>query len=236
MRDLFRQFSSSQPLVRGRRLSAIPVSVTVHAAVLLAVVVIPLLASDVLPAVRVGDVIFETVMLPRVPSVPPPAAPRQVSVVPPDADLAPVVQPSRITEPLIRQDVAPDIDAPDAGGVIMGEIPASFDFGVVSEAPPAPRAVVPVPAHTLLRPPVRLHDAPPVYPELARAAQVQGTVIIQAVINTSGDVTDAKVLRSIPLLDQSALDAVRQWKYSPTLLNGVPVPVVMTVTVTFTLR
>ena len=47
---------------------------------------------------------------------------------------------------------------------------------------------------------------------------------------------DARILRSIPLLDQAALDAVRQWEYSPTLLNGVPVPVIMTVTVNFTLQ
>jgi protein TonB len=55
------------------------------------------------------------------------------------------------------------------------------------------------------------------------------------VIGIDGKVADAKVLRSIPLLDQAALAAVRQWEYTPTLLNGVPVPVIMTVTVTFNL-
>ena len=65
--------------------------------------------------------------------------------------------------------------------------------------------------------------------------RVQGIVILEAIIDPSGSVTNVRVLRSIPLLDQSAIDAVRQWKYQPTLLNGVPVPIVMTVTVNFSL-
>jgi len=65
---------------------------------------------------------------------------------------------------------------------------------------------------------------------------VSGVVIIEATIGANGRVTDAKVLRSIPLLDQAALDAVKQWVFTPTLLNGVPVPVIMTVTVNFTLQ
>ena len=73
----------------------------------------------------------------------------------------------------------------------------------------------------------------PVYPEIARRAGVSGMVILEAVINPNGNVTDVNVLRSIPLLDKAAMDAVRQWKYEPALLNGVPVPIVMTVTVVF---
>ena len=66
----------------------------------------------------------------------------------------------------------------------------------------------------------------------------QGSAVerFEATIGPSGSVQDAKVLRSIPLLDQAALDAVRQWQFTPTLLNGVPVPVIMTVTVQFTLQ
>ncbi len=73
----------------------------------------------------------------------------------------------------------------------------------------------------------------PVYPEIARRAGVSGVVILEAVIDPQGNVTDVNVLRSIPLLDEAAMHAVRQWKYGPTLLNGVPVPIVMTVTVRF---
>jgi protein TonB len=76
----------------------------------------------------------------------------------------------------------------------------------------------------------------PVYPAIAQSARVQGVVIIEATIGPNGNVQEAKVLRSIPLLDAAALDAVRQWQFTPTLLNGVPVPVIMTVTVNFTLQ
>ena len=83
--------------------------------------------------------------------------------------------------------------------------------------------------------PTQISKVPPVYPAIAQSARVSGVVILEALIGVDGRVADAKVLRSIPLLDQAALDAVRQWAYTPTLLNGVPVPVVMTVTVTFSL-
>ena len=68
------------------------------------------------------------------------------------------------------------------------------------------------------------------------AARVQGVVILEAVIGPNGNVTDVKVLRSVALLDDAAIEAVRQWVYTPTLLNGVPVPVIMTVTVNFTMN
>jgi TonB family protein len=84
--------------------------------------------------------------------------------------------------------------------------------------------------------PVKLRNVQPVYPRIAQSARVQGIVIIEATIDPGGKVTRTRVLRSIPLLDQAALDAVRQWEYEPTLLNGVAVPVIMTVTVKFTLQ
>jgi protein TonB len=67
-------------------------------------------------------------------------------------------------------------------------------------------------------------------------SRVEGTVILEAVIGVDGTVQDVRVLRSIPLLDASAIEAVHQWRFTPTLLNGEPVAVVMTVTVTFSLR
>ena len=76
----------------------------------------------------------------------------------------------------------------------------------------------------------------PGYPAVAQASRVQGIVIIEATIGPDGRVRDARVLRSIPLLDDAALDAVKQWRYEPTLLNGVPVAVIMTVTVNFRLQ
>ena len=85
-----------------------------------------------------------------------------------------------------------------------------------------------------IKPPLKIKDVKPVYPAIAQSARVAGVVTIEATIGPDGKVIDAKVVRSIPLLDQAALDAVRQWEYTPTLLNGVPVPILVTVTITFT--
>ena len=86
-----------------------------------------------------------------------------------------------------------------------------------------------------VQPPKKIKDVAPVYPAAARSARIAGPVTIEITIGADGKVTDATVVRSIPLLDQAALDAVRQWEYLPALLNGVPVPVVVSVTVNFTL-
>ena len=82
--------------------------------------------------------------------------------------------------------------------------------------------------------PKKVKDVPPVYPALAQSARVSGAVMIEATIGADGKVVDAKVVKSIPLLDEAALEAVRQWEYLPTMLNGVPVPVLVTVTINFT--
>ena len=86
-----------------------------------------------------------------------------------------------------------------------------------------------------IKAPTQISKVQPVYPAVALAARVQGIVILEATIGVDGRVTNATVLRSVPLLDQAAIDAVRQWQYTPTLMNGVPTPIVMTVTVSFNL-
>jgi TonB family protein len=78
-----------------------------------------------------------------------------------------------------------------------------------------------------------LYRVDPAYPPEARAPRVSGAVILQVTVNEQGLVSDVKVLRGHPLLDQSAVEAVKQWRYEPTLLNGEPVPVVATITVVF---
>jgi len=87
-----------------------------------------------------------------------------------------------------------------------------------------------------IRPPKKIKDVQPVYPDVAKTARVAGMVIVEATIGADGKVIGAKVLRSVPMLDQAALDAVKQWEYSPTRLNGKPVPVKITVTVNFKLQ
>jgi protein TonB len=87
-----------------------------------------------------------------------------------------------------------------------------------------------------VKPPTKMKHVSPAYPDIARSAGVQGVVILETIIGSDGKVADARVLRSIPLLDQAAIDAVMQWEFTPTLLNGQPTPIIMTVTVQFTLN
>src|SRR5256885_104897 len=102
--------------------------------------------------------------------------------------------------------------------------------------PPPPPPAAPVRVGGQIKPPTKTKNVAPVYPAIAQSARVAGVVIIEATIGPNGKVQEAKILRSIPLLDAAALDAVRQWEFTPTTLNGVPVPVIMTVTVNFTLQ
>ncbi len=105
--------------------------------------------------------------------------------------------------------------------------------GVVGGVPEVPPAAVRVGGN--IKEPKKLKEVQPTYPASARQARVQGAVILECTISPQGRVTDVRVVRGIPLLDQSAIEAVKQRVYSPTLLNGVAVPVIMTVTVGFTL-
>jgi TonB family protein len=108
-----------------------------------------------------------------------------------------------------------------------------------SYPPPPPPPLVdgmePVRVGGPIKPPVKIRDVKPAYPPIAQAAGVQGVVIIQAVIDTTGNIHTAVVLRGQPLLDEAALDAVKGWQFQPTQVNGVTIPVVMTVTVNFTM-
>jgi protein TonB len=148
--------------------------------------------------------------------------------------------------------VTPDSDRPvdDPGvpsfesGPGTGEIPESIGGGgsVIVQPPPppplppAPQARPPVPVGGVIEPPRKIVDVAPVYPQVAIAAQISGAVILEAIIAEDGTVRGLKVLRGAPFLDQAAIDAVRQWRFTPTRLGGVPVSVVMTVTVNFALR
>ena len=111
-------------------------------------------------------------------------------------------------------------------------------FAVIALLTPAVAAAqnAPVRVGGDIKEPKKIKDVKPVYPEEAQKAGIEGIVIIEAIIGTDGNVNEAKVLRPVPLLERAALDAVMQWKYTPTLLNGQPVEVIMTVTVTFSLK
>ena len=87
-----------------------------------------------------------------------------------------------------------------------------------------------------ITPPALLSRVEPVYPSIAVNAKVEGLVILEATVDRQGRVEQVRVLRSIALLDAAAMTAVRQWRYSPLLLNGMPERFVVTVTVSFSLN
>jgi len=104
-----------------------------------------------------------------------------------------------------------------------------------TSAPSPPWAEGAVRVGGAVKPPVKVKHVTPVYPPEAQESGVQGVVIIEARIEPDGRISNARILRSVPLLDQAALDAAMQWEFEPSLLNGNAVPVLMTITVQFTL-
>ena len=84
-----------------------------------------------------------------------------------------------------------------------------------------------------LKAPIKVKDVKPQYPPAAYTARVSGTVMIEATVDTHGKVSAARVVKSVPMLDTAALDAVKKWEYRPTMLNGTAVPVIVTVRVNF---
>jgi TonB family protein len=96
--------------------------------------------------------------------------------------------------------------------------------------------VAPMPVGGEIQEPRKTRHVNPVYPKEALVARVQGAVVLECTISPQGKIVAVKTLRSVPLLDAAAIAAVEQWEYTPTLLNGVAVPVIMTVTVNFRLN
>lgn len=233
-RDLFGDIERPTVRVGARSRYTVPLSLAAHAAAILAIVGGTILGPVVLPGLASSDIIYTTIALPSAPPPPAPPAPRDPAPPPPNPNAAPTAAPEGIApEPARPVDPWPSDEpltglVPGASGIdtVIGEPPPP--------APPVPQ--VPVPVGGNIRSPTKVRDVPPVYPAIAQAARVQGIVIIEATIGVNGVVQSARVLRSIPLLDDAALTAVRQWHYTPTLLNGTPVPVVMTVTVNFQLQ
>lgn len=229
------------PPFEGRKWYALPFSILVHALLIGVLVIIPLVATDRVPIFDRTPVYVPPADLPSPPPEPPPAGPKnptpgpsggdergKAPVVPPDTPPGPEREPTPPGPP----GVANQPEGPGGSGVPgPGFVPGSN----LPEPPPPPPPPVPRVGGRISQP-AKLKDVQPQYPAIAQTARVEGVVIIECTIGVDGRVTNAFVLRSIPLLDQSALDAVKQWEFKPTLLNGVPTPVIMTVTVLFKLQ
>lgn len=234
--------SDSHGAHHTRQSRIIPISLALHAIALVLLIVVPIFSREALPEPTsvVKAFFVEPAAAPPPPPPPPPPAPKAPTVkptkpVPQEAPkfVAPIETPTEI-KPETSMDlgveggVAGGVEGGVAGGVVGGVV------GGLPEAPPPTHE--PVRVGGQIKEPKNLKRTNPVYPDIARQARVQGIVIMECVISPQGAVTSCKVLRGIPLLDQAALDAVKQWQYTPTLLNGVPVPVIMTVTVNFKLN
>jgi protein TonB len=136
---------------------------------------------------------------------------------------------------------APELSPIETG--VPGGVPGGVVAGVpVAEPvappppPPAPERAAPVRVGGKIQPPTVLTRVNPVYPIAAAQANIGGIVILEATVDERGKVETVRVLRSANgLLDHAALEAVRQWEYSPVLLNGTPVRFVLTVTLSFNL-
>ena len=228
---------------RKRRGLAIPASMLLHGAAAVALAIVPILVVDTLPGEADGVRAFfvEPIAAPPPPPPPPPApsAAAARSVAP-----RPNVQPSGFVAPIeVPTEIKPEegLDVGAEGGVpggVEGGVPGGVVGGVVGGLPdaPPPPPVKPVRVGGEIREPRKVVDVAPVYPLIAAKAQLEGIVIIEATVGANGRVENATVLRGMPLLDEAALAAVRRWVYTPTLLNGVPTPVILTVTVTFRLK
>ncbi|MGH9310053.1 MAG: energy transducer TonB [Vicinamibacterales bacterium] len=169
----------------------------------------------------------------------------------PRAPLAPRVSSAATTAAPVRAAAgitADEVPAAVGGPTVDGGLPdagigasVGVPSGIGDLPPPAPEPPsIPDPPKLVrvggvIREPKRIVTVPAEYPDIARSARIEGLVIVEATIDERGFVTGARVLRSVPLLDSAALAALKQWRYTPTLLNGVPVRVLLTITFNFRL-
>jgi len=211
-------------------------SVVVHTFVVAWVVVAELLAVGPLPIPR-APLTFVGMIPIKLIDIPAPPVTRLANAPPPDASsasVAPIEPPSAIGK-------EHEVDVTPRPASVVDGIPDGLGIQVVPppQPPPLPPSPVeqgPVRISFGMKPPRKLVNVDPVYPRTAQIARIEGIVILEATIDTRGRVVDVRVLRGHPLLEKEAIDAVRQWIYTPTLLTGVPVPIIMTVTVNFKLQ
>lgn len=215
----------------------VPVSICAHVLLAALLVIVPLAAEDEWPRPAPLQSFMLAIKVVAVPPMSPPVAQRTAPSVGVTAPSTIGPEPDTPPEPTgpFTPGALPDV----AGGSFGIGVPDGFGTSIALPLPPpAPPVEPPAPRRVggEVREPKKIADVRPVYPPFAQAAKVEGMVILEAVINERGVVERLKVLRSVPLLDAAAVEAVRKWRYTPTLLNGIPVPVLMTITVNFTLH
>ncbi len=156
-----------------------------------------------------------------------PPPPKQQQEIPkPKIKKVPIPDPTPDEpEPLRLEEEDPEIDLPDTDLI----------FGVPDAPPSEPEGPIRVGGD--VKPPVKLVSPSPQYTEIARKARIQGVVIVEAIIDKQGNVTNVKILKALPMgLDLAASDAVSKWHFKPATLNGKPVAVIYNLTVNFRLQ
>ncbi|PYT99355.1 MAG: energy transducer TonB [Acidobacteria bacterium] len=207
---------------------------------------IPLIYTEGLPKTMMATML--TAPPPPPPPPPPPAAVQIVKVRPQVhlMDAGKLMQPKVIPKEvkIIKEEAEPDMGAVGAvggvpGGVAggsMGGVLGGVLGGVGTAPPPKPKPTGPVRIGGNVQAAKLVNRITPIYPPLARQTRISGTVRLHAIISKDGSIQQLEVISGHPLLQQAALDAVRQWRYQPTLLNGEPVEVDTTIDVIFSLN
>ena len=223
------------------------ISMVLQVAFLALLILIPLIYTEALPKTLMSSILLAP---PPPPPPPPPPAAVQVVHVKPVAHLmeaGKLVAPKAIPRDvkIIKEEEAPpDVGAGMVGGVpggvaggSMGGVIGGVIGGAGSTAAPPPPKVTPkrITVGGNVQAAHLVNRVQPVYPPLARQTRISGTVKLHAIIGKNGAVEQLQVVSGHPLLVQSALDAVRQWRYQPTLLNGEPVEVDTEIDVIFSL-
>ncbi len=212
-------------------------SLAFNGSILLALVLIPLIYPQALPR----QIISYLLDIPT----PEPAAeqkpqtlPKNAVVVQREMEGSHIFAPSKIPPQIAmveRPEVLPKIDIGDWGDR-SGNSNADNPLGSLGRRPEVRRAPdTPVRVPSTIVAGLLVQKTIPVYPPIARAARIQGTVVLEATISRAGTIDNLRVDSGPPMLQQAALDAVKTWRYRPYLLNGEPVEVETTVNVVFTL-
>jgi protein TonB len=202
-------------------------------------VLLPLIFTEALPK---GQLTTWLVAPPPPPPPPPPAAPQiqqhvqKVSEIVDGALRTPSKIPKKVQ--MIEHEEAPQQNAGVVGGVVGG-VPGGSSGGVIGgiigSAAPPPKVATPqkLRVSSGVADGLKIHDVQPTYPQMARIAHIQGDVMLQATISKSGVIENLHATSGHPILIQAAMDAVKQWKYKPYILNGEPVEVETTIKVQF---
>ena len=235
-----------EPKKATRKWLFLPLSVLLHGFVVALIIVAPLLRADTnLPALKIQVVQF--VAAPAPPTAPPAAAPRRTSTnarrnqeqeqreARPVSDgrfVAPIVVPDEIVEEDVEDwGIDGGIDGGVEGGV-EGGVPGGVLGSVVTGTAQDQMTVQRI---TSVQRPKLIRRVAPQYPVTCLRAHLQGTVVVEAVTDIYGRVIDTKIITGHPLFRAAATEAVRKWVYEPYIVNGIPKPVVFTVTVNFRL-